>query len=119
MKHKKFSIAIIMVVVVVAVVGAWLIMSQNQATRAKPHTITGRVTRIVNECQSDGTCSVTLDGTKTIITGCGLMANGKSCAAYDQTKLRLGQEVEATVVEDDPGQYSLECDTCTIRVNTN
>jgi len=111
-KHKKFIFAII-VAVALAVVGlaGWLYV--NTST---PQIISGRVTKVSNECQSDGTCFVTLDGSKSIVTGCGLMANGKTCKSYDQSKLHAGQQVEATVMKSQTGWYDLECDSCTIRV---
>lgn len=115
MKRKK--IIIVILIAVAAVVGLIIWWGTNQdSMSANLQVISGRVTSINNGCFADGGCSVTLDDSKVIVTGCGLMANGKTCKSYDQSKLHSGQKVEATVVMDRSGMYSLECDSCTIRV---
>jgi hypothetical protein len=90
-----------------------------------PVTLTGTVTDTSNGCAVDGTCTVTLDNSKTIITGCGLGAAGASCAPYNQESLRIGDNVRATVIHDGDA-YSLgsissdgnasvrSCNQCTI-----
>lgn len=91
----------------------------NCARAAKPQVIRGHVTAISNECHSDGICWVTLDGSKVIVTGCSLGPNGTTCKPYDQTQLHSGEQVEATVLQTKPGRYSLDCDSCTIRIVGN
>jgi hypothetical protein len=115
MKHKKIIIVVVIAVVATAGFIIWWATSQTKIS-TNPQTIRGRVTSISNECFADGICSVTLDDSKLIVTGCGLMANGKTCKSYDQSKLHSGQQVEATVMKAESGTYSLECASCTIRV---
>jgi hypothetical protein len=107
---------------VIAGLAVWLYANNKRVSHvdaSTPQVISGRVTSISNECRADGTCSMTLDGSKSIVTGCGLMANGKTCKSYDQSKLHAGQQVEATVTKGQSGWYNLECDSCTIRVIGN
>ena len=111
MKHKKIVIGVAVVAIAIAGFIGWL--SQGN-THQNYQVINGKVTGISNECHEDGICSVTLDDTKTIITGCGLLSDGKTCKTYDQSKLSHGQQIEATVVKDTSGTYSLECDSCAI-----
>ena len=115
MKHKKIVVAFIIVGIVLVGSAVWWRTSHNSASEG-PQTIKGRVAAINNGCFADGGCSITLDNSKVIITGCGLMANGKTCKSYDQSKLHSGQQIEATVVKDKSGTYDLECDSCTIHV---
>ena len=114
MKHKKIISIIIAAAVAVGVIAWW--GKSHGIDITSPETISGRVTNISNECRSDGTCSVALDNSKLIVTGCGLMAGGITCKSYDQSKLHIGQQVEATVIKAKSGMYNLECDSCTIRV---
>lgn len=118
MKHKK-TIFIALVIVAIAAITTivWLNNRKDETSSGtkQPQTISGKVNSISNECQSDATCGVTLDNGKTIITGCGLMAGGKTCKTYDQTKLKYGQRIEATVIQVDEKTYGLDCDACTIR----
>jgi len=119
MKHKKFIAAIVAVTMVMAGLVAWLYVNNKHVSNmdaATPQVISGQVTSISNECRVDGTCSVTLDGSKSIVTGCGLMADGKTCKSYDQSNLHTGQQVNATVMRDGSGRYNLECDSCAIHV---
>jgi amino acid transporter len=121
-KNAKYQrvLAILLLVVTLVVTGFILwkdksLSSSPLLNSEEPHIISGKVTSISDQCHVDGVCSVTLDNTKTIITGCGLMPGGKTCKMYDQSKLRFGQQVEATVVQSDKTTYSLECDSCTMR----
>ncbi len=118
MKHKKVATAIAAVVVVVVAIGIVVVFRANSAPSA-PQTVSGRVTSISNQCQTDGVCSVTLDGSTVIVTGCGLLANGKTCKTFDQSTLRVGQQVQATVIKGKSGQYSLDCSSCTIGSGNN
>jgi len=104
----KTLFLVLLLVIIGAAAVSWLKNSANN-----PKNINGIITNISNQCHVDGTCSVTLDGYKTIVTGCGLTANGRTCKTYDQTKLQVGQRVKATVVGGD-NYYSVECDSCTI-----
>ena len=88
----------------------------NRAGSRNPQIITGEVTAISNACHSDGVCSITLDNNKTIITGCGLNPEGKTCKTYDQSRLVTGQLIKATVIRSDAKTYNLECDTCGIQI---
>jgi hypothetical protein len=115
MKRKQVAIFVIFILIVAAAAfGWWQLSNRDYATT--PQVIRGKVTAINNGCFADGTCSVTLDNSMVIVTGCGLMANGKTCKSYDQSKLHGGQRIEATVLHEDSGMYSLECNTCSIRV---
>jgi flagellar basal body-associated protein FliL len=121
---KKLALVIVMVIILV-VGGAiiFFVFKQNSSCESiacasgakQPQIISGKVDGVSNQCQADGICGVTLDNGKTIITGCGLMAGGKTCKTYDQTKLKYGEHIEATVVQTETDTYTLECDTCTIR----
>ncbi len=117
MKRKKVILITLVIVAVAAiVVVVWLSNRKDEPFGTKqPQIISGKVNGISNECHADGVCGVTLDNGKTIITGCGLMAGGKTCKTYDQTKLKYGERVEATVIQTDANTYTLECDSCTIR----
>lgn len=77
-------------------------------------TIKGSITSISNECAVDGTCSITIDGSKTIITGCGLRGDGTTCATYDQSKLKTGDRVSAKVIKTGD-TYEVGCPDCTIQ----
>jgi hypothetical protein len=118
-KHKKIILIASVIVVLAAVLSlVWFNSRKDEVSGTKqPQIISGKLNGISNECQSDGACGVTLDSGKTIITGCGLMAGGKTCKAYDQTKLKYGERIEATVIQTDTSTYTLECETCTIRTN--
>ncbi len=116
MKYKKIVLAaILLAVVVLAGFAVWRGTSHNNTSEG-PQTIRGRVAAINNGCFADGGCSVTLDDSRVIITGCGLMANGRTCKSYDQSKLHSGQQIEASVMKGESGTYNLECASCTIRV---
>jgi hypothetical protein len=106
----NFKRLLFLIILIAAAIGVlfWL-----KASETRPKNINGIITNISNQCHVDGTCSVTLDGYKTIVTGCGLTASGKTCKTYDQTKLQVGQRVNAIVVGGD-NYYSVECDSCTI-----
>jgi hypothetical protein len=110
MKHKKIIIA-----AAALVIGAGLVVLLINILSPQ-QVISGRVTSISNGCWADGICGVTLDDSKSIVTGCGLMPDGKTCKTYDQSKLRIGQQVKATVIKTEEGRYNLECDSCKIRV---
>jgi len=115
MKHKKIILTVLIVVLVLVGFAVWWGTSQDNTSKG-PQTIKGRVAAINNGCFADGGCSITLDDSKVIVTGCGLMANGKTCKSYDQSRLHSGQQIEATVMKDESGMYNLGCDSCTIRV---
>ena len=115
MKHKKIILTVLIVVLVLVGFAVWWGTSQDNTSKG-PQTIKGRVAAINNGCFADGGCSITLDDWKVIVTGCGLMANGKTCKSYDQSRLHSGQQIEATVMKDESGMYNLGCDSCTIRV---
>jgi hypothetical protein len=93
-----------------------LALKKQSETSTQPQIIKGEVADMSSGCNVDGICSVTLDNDKKIITGCGLMPGGKTCKRYNQSKLRIGQRIEATVMHQDAKTYNLECDSCTIRV---
>ena len=92
---------------------AVIYFSANSKQGTDVVNLRGTVTNINNGCWADGTCSITLDNTKTIITGCGLRADNTSCAAYDQSRLHIGDKVAAKVLKADES-YNLECQGCTI-----
>ncbi len=115
MKSRKARIAGIGLAAAAGLI--WAIISIN--TPKAPLVISGRVTSISNECNLDGTCSVTLDDSRMIVTGCGLVPRGETCKTYDQSKLHVGQLVEATVTKVQQGVYGLGCDTCIVRVISN
>jgi len=115
MKHKKI-VVIALVILAAAAIGSVMWFNGNGVNSKKPQVISGRITKINNDCNADGICSVTLDNTKTIITGCGLSPTG-TCKTYDQqSKLKYGQHIKATVIKREAGTYDLECESCTIRI---
>lgn len=111
-KASPLVVAGLVTLLLVVVFTVWYVVSRSSS----PQIIRGRVTHILNECQYDGTCAITIDNSTQIITGCGLMAGGKTCKSYDQSKLHIGQQIEATVMKGRSGSYNLECDSCLIRV---
>jgi hypothetical protein len=114
--NRKFLLLLVAAALVVAGTGVFLWLQHDKRQAGKPVQLAGIVTDINNGCHVDGMCSVTLDRSKEIVTGCGLMANNKTCKSYDQSKLEQGQYLEATVVPGGrDGLYTLECATCAIR----
>ena len=110
------TICIVTAIIITVAAVSIFFWVNNKHDSNKPQTITGKVTAISNQCNVDGICSVTLDSTKTIITGCGLQPDGRTCKVYDQSKLHNGQLVEAVIMRSDATTYNLDCDSCTIRV---
>lgn len=107
-------IAAISIVAVMGVIIGIFFLTKNGSLH-QPQTITGKVTAISNQCNADGTCSVTLDSAKSVITGCGLRPDGSSCKSFNQATLHIGEDIEATVMRVNETTYNLECDSCTIR----
>lgn len=113
-KHKTVLTTII-VLCTALLIGFIFMVTRQPQLGTQPQVITGKVAGTSNECNVDGICSIILDNDKRIITGCGLSAGGKTCKRYDQSRLRIGQRVEATVMYQENTTYNLECATCTIR----
>lgn len=118
MRNKRVVIllVVILILTIVFVITALVVADRNKEEGTQ--VLVGRVTHISNECWVDGICSITLDNSESIITGCGLMRDGNTCAVYDQSKLHIGQKVKAIVTKSelDQDQYGLDCYTCTIRI---
>ncbi len=79
--------------------------------------ISGRITTLNKSCYSDGTCSITVDGNKSIVTSCpnGFTADRRACNSVDLDKLEVGDTVTANVQEtDESNSYDIQCEGCTV-----
>jgi len=108
-KKRSILLALTLIIFFIILCAIFVNSKLNSATLS----FTGKVTHINNECYVDGTCSLTIDNKIIVITGCGLTANGSTCASYDQSKLKLGDKISVKA-QKEKGTYTLNCEGCGI-----
>lgn len=132
--NKKVVVISIALILVAAAVGAglWLlndIPGQSDSTRGV-QTISGTITRIDLDCEKaryldengkevvseepaicDSGNSIEIDETRTIYTSSGFTDPEHAFDKHNEG-WELGDDISLTVLENESGNYTLDCDTC-------
>lgn len=113
--HKIWLIIGVSVLVLVSGSAGFFISQRSKFPVSDlPVTFEARITSQVQQCGTDGECSITVRGQK-IINDCGLGAY--ICPERVQPKLQVGQKVRVTAIKYDDGHYfHLHCGSCGITV---
>ncbi len=105
----------------------WRLYITNQPTdvnnelhvsRQNEQVISGVITEINNDCQAEGLCTVMVDETTTILTGCSVPAAYDNCDRHNGTTLQLGDTISIVAKRNIDDYFEPICEslTCSLAV---